>query len=231
MWKTECKIISDINSKALELKINKVLNKEEGWELQPVQAQDGSYTATLTRKVVEIGDGQGAPIDILRRQLPEEGWEFTARTERAEATKDNVKAVVFTDSTDALRYYVYVTPDDDYDTMFEGDGDTLDEALLDLQERIHQTLVPALKALLELDKEKLTKKLPLREQIAGRCHEMWSTWMRYLFENCIDGTIPQRASDRWARQMDTSYGNLPQEEKESNRKEADEIIAVLTAMR
>lgn len=73
----------------------------------------------------------------------------------------------------------------------------------------------------------------LREQLAALAHEQWSDWMRYLFSKCEergDGRlIPPWAVDRWMRQMQTMYADLPEEEKESDRAEADKVLALIRA--
>ena len=69
----------------------------------------------------------------------------------------------------------------------------------------------------------------MREGLAALAHQMWSGWMQYLFEKCIlneDGTatLPAWAVERWQRQAGTAYDNLPEDEKESDRQEADKMI-------
>ena len=57
-------------------------------------------------------------------------------------------------------------------------------------------------------------------------HEIWSHWMRYLFEvsynqrddGCV--VIPAEQVKRWKRQMDTPYAELTEREKESDREQA-----------
>ena len=71
-----------------------------------------------------------------------------------------------------------------------------------------------------------------REKLAALSHKQWSGWMRYLFSKCpanSDGTvtIPTWAVDRWWRQMKTPYASLAEEEKESDRAEADRMLAVI----
>ena len=44
----------------------------------------------------------------------------------------------------------------------------------------------------------------------------------------VYSSIPKWAVDRWKRQMQTPYNDLSEEEKESDRKEADGMIAILT---
>lgn len=62
----------------------------------------------------------------------------------------------------------------------------------------------------------------LREELADLAHEQWSGWMRYLFENWNDDSVA-----RWKRQMETPYAELSREEQDSDRKEADRVLAVL----
>jgi len=75
----------------------------------------------------------------------------------------------------------------------------------------------------------MTIDLELQEELADYAHQAWSGWMRYLFSNCQDNgngtmTIPAWAVERWKRQMNTPYSDLPQEEKESDRYEAGILI-------
>jgi hypothetical protein len=82
----------------------------------------------------------------------------------------------------------------------------------------------------------------LREALAAYAHEAWSGWMRYLFSKCdthtprnavgmlLDvpvTTIPRWAVERWERQMNTPYADLPEEEKESDRAQADKILDIV----
>lgn len=71
----------------------------------------------------------------------------------------------------------------------------------------------------------------LREQLAEYAHDAWSGWMRYLFEKATENddgtvTIPAWAVERWKRQITTPYADLPENEKESDRLEADKILAI-----
>lgn len=71
-----------------------------------------------------------------------------------------------------------------------------------------------------------------REKMAACVHESWSRWMKYLFEKSQDrqdGTaiIPAWAVQRWKRQMNTPYEDLPEREKDTDREEADKILEVL----
>lgn len=79
-----------------------------------------------------------------------------------------------------------------------------------------------------------------REALAEYAHEAWSGWMKYLFgktetsERFFSGeivvVIPRWAVDRWQRQMNTPYADLPESEKESDRAEADKMLAILAAL-
>lgn len=81
----------------------------------------------------------------------------------------------------------------------------------------------------------------LREALAAHAHVMWAGWMQYQFEkgaftqaySQVGGALervwvmPPWAVTRWTRQMETAYAALPEEEKESDRQEADRILALL----
>jgi len=71
----------------------------------------------------------------------------------------------------------------------------------------------------------------IREKLANYAHKAWSGWMKYMFGKGhynVDGsfTIPQNLVERWTRQMNTPYAVLPENEKESDRKEADEMLSI-----
>lgn len=72
----------------------------------------------------------------------------------------------------------------------------------------------------------------VREKLAEYAHEAWSGWMKYLFENSTrnsDGTvtIPAWAVERWERQAQTPYVELPEGEKKSDLVEADRILRII----
>lgn len=71
---------------------------------------------------------------------------------------------------------------------------------------------------------------PIIEDLAEFAHSQWSRWMRYLFSKCelnADGTMtmPKHQVDRWVRQVRTPYAELPENEKESDRKEARDVYS------
>jgi len=72
----------------------------------------------------------------------------------------------------------------------------------------------------------------LREKLARLCQDQWSAWMHYLFSKGIfnaDGTwtMPAWAVERWQRQMAASFEDLPEDEKETDRREADKYLGII----
>ena len=69
------------------------------------------------------------------------------------------------------------------------------------------------------------------ERLADIEHERWSHWMKYLFSKSIKNengsvTIPKEFVERWERQLNTSYNNLSESEKESDRCEVRKYLIV-----
>jgi len=68
---------------------------------------------------------------------------------------------------------------------------------------------------------------------AALCHEQWAGWMEYLFlkSKQVDGCviIPAWAVDRWRRQVATRYSDLSEDEKNSDRNEADRFLSLFNA--
>ncbi len=69
-------------------------------------------------------------------------------------------------------------------------------------------------------------------KIANLLHEIWSHWMRYLFEVSLhneDGTvtIPADNVKRWKRQMSTKYVDLSTDEQKSDLEQAQKVVAVI----
>lgn len=62
----------------------------------------------------------------------------------------------------------------------------------------------------------------LREQLAALAHEQWSGWVEHMLDNLDDAHI-----QGWRRQIATPYEELSEPEKDSDRKEADRVLAVL----
>ena len=73
-----------------------------------------------------------------------------------------------------------------------------------------------------------------REVIAAVQHGIWSHWMRYLFSVCQECTsgafiIPVHRVERWQRQMNMLYSELSDNERESDRHQADKVAAAIRA--
>lgn len=82
------------------------------------------------------------------------------------------------------------------------------------------------------EKDNLRKKDDLREELASLMHDVWSHWMKHLFSKCREEgapgyLIPREAVDRWRRQSNTSYDELTEEEKDSDREQADKVLELL----
>lgn len=79
--------------------------------------------------------------------------------------------------------------------------------------------------------------MSLLEKLAALEHEQWAGWMKYLFEKAspipeaIGGGvhIMREEHERWKRQIDTSYEDLSEKEKESDRIEARKVLAIVKA--
>ncbi len=69
----------------------------------------------------------------------------------------------------------------------------------------------------------------MKEKVSELCHTQWAGWIEYMFSK---GTLHKDGSltllpefvERWTRQMNTSYDNLSENEKASDRIEADKFI-------
>lgn len=72
----------------------------------------------------------------------------------------------------------------------------------------------------------------LREALAAYAHEAWAGWMDYLFrfgQMTEDGQFLMDADKvaRWKRQAATPYADLSEAEKQSDRAEADRMLALM----
>ena len=72
---------------------------------------------------------------------------------------------------------------------------------------------------------------PRLERMADEAHQVWAMWLENLFKS---GTQYDRGHflihsnnvNRWRRQMETPYSQLPELEKESDRKVAQRYLDV-----
>jgi hypothetical protein len=85
-----------------------------------------------------------------------------------------------------------------------------------------------------MDKERLSKALDdLLETLASVEHERWSHWQRFLHSKCVavgcEGAllIPGKLVKRWEEQIGTSYSNLPEDEKESDREQVRKYLPLI----
>jgi hypothetical protein len=73
----------------------------------------------------------------------------------------------------------------------------------------------------------------LREALAANAHDAWSRWMIYLFCQCGEGresgdvVLPASFASMWKRKAGTPYDELTESERESDRAEADRMLAIM----
>ncbi len=72
----------------------------------------------------------------------------------------------------------------------------------------------------------------IKEQLASYSHDAWAGWMKYMFlKSTLNGdgtvTIPKDLVNRWKRQQDTFFMDLPCKETRSDFKEADKILEII----
>lgn len=70
------------------------------------------------------------------------------------------------------------------------------------------------------------------DKLAEIQHEIWSHWMKYLFDVSTtneDGsvTIPSDKVQRWKRQISTQYSDLSPTEQKSDIEQAQKILSVI----
>ena len=69
------------------------------------------------------------------------------------------------------------------------------------------------------------------ENLASVQHDIWSKWMEYLFSVCIEDNgrmiIPEEKVQRWQQQMRTPYSQLLEQEKDSDRNIAFDVLKVV----
>jgi len=70
------------------------------------------------------------------------------------------------------------------------------------------------------------------EELASLAHKIWVRWMAHIFSKQpinLNGTwtMPREFVARWHRQMNTSYEELHEKVKESDREIALEILDLL----
>jgi hypothetical protein len=73
------------------------------------------------------------------------------------------------------------------------------------------------------------------EQLASVEHERWSHWQRYMHSKCLrlsDGSllVPAELVSRWESQFKTSYADLTDQEKESDREQVRRYLPLVAAI-
>lgn len=74
--------------------------------------------------------------------------------------------------------------------------------------------------------------IEILEELSDNEHSRWANWQKYVHSKCIknkDGslTIPKEYVDHWNYEINTEYKDLPENIKESDRKEARKILETL----
>lgn len=64
--------------------------------------------------------------------------------------------------------------------------------------------------------------MDLRERLAELEHRQWAHWLNYMKDNATDENI-----EEWVRKMRTSYSDLTEAEKESDRFWADKVLELI----
>jgi len=74
----------------------------------------------------------------------------------------------------------------------------------------------------------------LRTELARYAHDQsWAGWMKYMFSKMIPEAVgrwilPKSYADRWERQMNTPFDELPEAERKSDYDEADKILKIVS---
>lgn len=74
--------------------------------------------------------------------------------------------------------------------------------------------------------------IDILEELANNEHIRWSNWQKYVHSKCIkndDGslTIPKEYVEHWEYEINTDYVDLPENIKESDRREVRQILEKL----
>lgn len=104
------------------------------------------------------------------------------------------------------------------------------------QVEFEQAVTHYLEECIEIPLDDLLGKAPPKADVllAEYAHDAWAGWMFYLFEkselnNNGTMTIPKWAVDRWKRQAETKYKDLPIEEQKNDLDEANKILKILAS--
>ena len=89
-------------------------------------------------------------------------------------------------------------------------------------------LLPLLKDFIETEETSEPCNTDLREKLAALEHERWSRWEKHR-EDASIGPSGEQNLARWRRQRETPYEQLTEQEKESDRAEVDQTLALLAS--
>lgn len=84
-----------------------------------------------------------------------------------------------------------------------------------------------------MDEPKILDRLhQIIDDLADIEHERWAHWQQYLHDKCLrqpDGSllIPPNLVINWERQISTPYGELSEEEKESDREQVRKYLPTI----
>lgn len=72
----------------------------------------------------------------------------------------------------------------------------------------------------------------LLEMLSAIEHKRWANWQRYVHSKCTrnaDGslTIPKESVDWWENEINTTYENLNERQKESDREEVRPVLRLI----
>lgn len=72
----------------------------------------------------------------------------------------------------------------------------------------------------------------LMHRLAEVEHERWSHWQKYLHDQCVQGEdgeliIPAELVKRWSVQINTSYSELSETEKESDQDQVRRYLPII----
>jgi len=72
----------------------------------------------------------------------------------------------------------------------------------------------------------------IKDSMAAAQHLIWSNWMKHQFDQGTfneDGTwtMPKEKVERWQRQMNASYADLTESEKESDMDQVERMLSFI----
>lgn len=68
----------------------------------------------------------------------------------------------------------------------------------------------------------LSENMEIIEELADLEHEQWGHWTEYMLDNLTDINIK-----KWKKQIKTSYSELSEKEKDSDREWAEKVLNII----